>query len=342
MTFDPNDIGVKNGNIFGFPVTENEAEIVIIPVPWDVTASYRKGTSKAPGQILEASTQLDFFHSNYEGAHKIKVYMSPISEDMQSINEDMKNKSIEYLRFLEDGGEVVRDSEYSLFLEAANEAHENITDAVYDKATNIMNASKIPAVLGGEHSAPLGLIKALGTKFSSFGVLQLDAHADLRSEYEGFHQSHASIFHNVLEQIPQVSQVVQVGIRDLSDAESERINHDDKLMTYFDWQLKEERFNGRFWQQQVQEIIAELPQNVYISFDIDCLKPSLCPNTGTPVPGGFEFEEISYLLHQLAASGKSIIGFDLCEVGDGEWDAMVGARCLWELVVSTQISREMK
>lgn len=342
MTFDPNDIGVKNGNIFGFPVNENEAEIVIVPVPWDVTASYRKGTSKAPGQILEASTQLDFFHSNYERAHEIKVHMTPISEDMVAVNEDMKNRSIEYLRFLENGGQVERDSKHSLFLEAANEAHENITKAVYDKTVKMIEASKIPAVLGGEHSAPLGLIKALGTKYSSFGILQLDAHADLRSTYEGFQQSHASIFHNVLEQIPQVSQIIQVGIRDLSDAEAKTINQDDKLMTYFDWQLKEERFNGRFWQQQVQEIIAELPENVYISFDIDFLTPSLCPNTGTPVPGGFEFEEISYLIHQLAASEKNIIGFDLCEVGDGEWDAMVGARCLWELVVSTQISREMK
>ena len=79
MSFDPNGVGVANGNIFGFPVTEDEANIVIIPAPWDATASYSKGTSEGPKAILTASTQLDFFYPQLDKAYETKVFMAPIS-----------------------------------------------------------------------------------------------------------------------------------------------------------------------------------------------------------------------------------------------------------------------
>ncbi|MCF8411225.1 MAG: arginase family protein, partial [Crocinitomicaceae bacterium] len=136
---------------------------------------------------------------------------------------------------------------------------------------------------------------------------------------------------------------VQVGIRDISQSEIDLIelsNH--RIRTFFDWDLKENSFNGISWSNQVDEIISELPQNVYVSFDIDGLIPSLCPNTGTPVAGGFQLEEITFLLFKLVESGKRIIGFDLNEVSPGEsgdWDANVGARALWNLVCATEKSR---
>lgn len=340
--FDP-DIGVKNGNIFGFPVSLNEAEVVIIPVPWDLTASYRKGTSRAPKMILDASTQLDFFHPSVWNAHEIKVHMTDISDDMLKINQKMQSASMDYLKFLEDGGDLSEESEHTLFLEAANEAHENITNALYEKSKGFLKKGVIPAVLGGEHSAPLGLLRALGEQYDSFGILQIDAHADLRESFEGFDQSHASIFNNVLKQVKQVSSLVQVGVRDLSQFEYDVIKTDARITSFFDWDLKQDQFRGEFWAEQVAEIISELPMNVYISFDIDGLEPSLCPNTGTPVPGGLKFEEVQYLIDRIAASDRKIIGFDLCEVGSAnEWDANVGARALWELVVATHVSAKQK
>ena len=341
--FDPDDVGVKNGNIFGFPVSLEDAEIVIIPIPWDLTASYRKGTSDAPQKILDASTQLDFFHPGKHNAYEIKVYMTAVSEDMLSINQKMKPASVEYIEFLESGGELKEDSKHSLFLEAANEAQENITQALYEKSKELISDGRIPAVLGGEHSVPLGLIKALGDHYESFGILQIDAHADLRESYEGFDQSHASIFNNVLKNVEQVESLVQLGIRDLSKTEFEVIENDARITTFFDWEIKKDQFKGKFWGEQIAEIISELPQCVYISFDIDGLNPGLCPNTGTPVPGGLRMEEIQYLLERIIASGRTIIGFDLCEVGSAdEWDAIVGARVLWELVVATHLSAKQK
>lgn len=341
--FNPHDVGVKNGNIFGFPVNLGVADIVIVPMPWDLTASYRKGTSRAPAAILDASTQLDFFHPLAENAHEIKVHMTEISEDMLQVNEDMKPSSLEYISFLEEGGAVGRDSKHALFLEASNEAHKNISEALYHKTKELLKKGKTPAVLGGEHSVPLGLLKAVGEHYESFGILQIDAHADLRNSYEGFEQSHASIFFNALDSVDQIEKLVQIGVRDISKPEVDRIRKDNKIIPFFDWQLKGEQYNGKSWSDQVKEIIAELPSLVHISFDIDGLAPSLCPNTGTPVPGGFQLEELRYLFEQIAVSGRQIISFDLCEAGSAdEWDANVGARALWELVVATHVSSKQK
>ena len=135
--------------------------------------------------------------------------------------------------------------------------------------------------------------------------------------------------------IPQVSKIVQVGIRDFCQQEAELIqNSNGRIKTFFDRDIKQDRYLGKNWSQQVQEIIAELPEEIYISFDIDGLDPKLCPNTGTPVAGGFEFEEIAYLIQEISKSGKKIIAVDLNEVSpssNDEWDANVGARMLYRM-----------
>jgi len=130
-----------------------------------------------------------------------------------------------------------------------------------------------------------------------------------------------------------VASLVQVGVRDISQSEIDFINADKRITSFFDWDLKSRQFEGALWSDQCKDIVSRLPQKVYISFDIDCLKPHLCPSTGTPVPGGLEFEEAIYLLFEVVKSGREIIGFDLCEVAPGNTkvDAIVGARILWNL-----------
>ena len=208
---------------------------------------------------------------------------------------------------------------------------------VREMTTTLLKAGKKVGLVGGDHSTPLGFIKALSDIHPEFGVLQIDAHADLRKAYEGFTYSHASIMYNVLHEIPQVKKLVQVGIRDYCDEELEMSQqHQDRIKTYFDKDLKERQFEGDTWKNICEEIIAQLPQKVYISFDIDGLDPKLCPNTGTPVPGGFELDEVFYLFKTLRKSGKELIGFDLNEVSTGQHtgdgiDSIVGARVLYKL-----------
>ena len=342
--FDPNGVGIANGNIFGFPVNQENANIVITPIPWDATASYGKGTSNGPQAILDASTQLDFYHFQLEKAWETKVFMSPISKEWKKINDDLCLRGMEYIRFLEEGGSVENSPEFTLLIQEINEAQIALKNNLKEKAIQLIQEGKIPVVLGGEHSTPLGLIEAIDSQNQTFGILQIDAHADLRDAYEGFQQSHASIMFNVVNNCKNLQKLVQVGIRDVAQSEIDLIEQSSKITTFFDWKIKQELYEGKTWKSIVNDIIQELPPRVYISFDIDGLKPYLCPNTGTPVAGGFELEEINYLFFSLIDAGKEIIGFDLNEVGDdssSDWDANVGARALWNLVCATEKSRRI-
>jgi agmatinase len=343
MTFDPNGVGIANGNIFGFPVTEDEANIVIIPVPWDATASYGKGTSRGPQAVLDASTQLDFYHPKLDKAYNTKVFMIEISKEWLKVNDRLCKEGCDYIAFLEDGGKIEDNTYYQQFLEEINAASDALKNGIKSKAKSVLEQGKIACLLGGEHSTPLGLIEAFDEQNQPFGILHIDAHADLRNAYEGFEQSHASIMFNALK-CKNLVKLTQVGIRDIAESEVELINNSNgRVTTFFDWDLKEEQFNGKTWAEQVQSILDTLPERVYISFDIDGLSPELCPNTGTPVVGGFQLEQINYLLFELAKSNRTIIGFDLNEVGtseDSDWDANVGARALWNLVCATELNRQ--
>jgi len=190
-------------------------------------------------------------------------------------------------------------------------------------------------LVGGDHSGPLGFFKAIGEKHGDFGILQIDAHLDLREAYEGFNYSHASIMFNALSEIPQLTRLVQVGIRDFGGDEMEYLKKfNDRIKVYFDKEIRNRQYEGETWKLIVDEIVENLPPKVFISFDIDGLDRKLCPFTGTPVPGGFELEQVFYLFSKVAKSGRAIIGFDLNEVGiggDTDWDANVGARVLYKL-----------
>jgi agmatinase len=217
------------------------------------------------------------------------------------------------------------------------------------EAERILDRGAIPALLGGDHASPFGLIAELSERHPGMGILQIDAHADLREEFEGFRWSHASIFHNVMTRLPGVGRLVQVGIRDFGMRERAFVDGSKgRVKCFYDQHLRDRQFAGGAkgaWSAICADIVKALPREVYISFDIDGLTPDHCPNTGTPVPGGLTFPEMCHLLETLANSGRRVIGFDLCEVapakGDGEWNANVGARALYKLLGCTLRSRGM-
>lgn len=327
--FDPNAPGAS-GNLFGLPFSVEQAELVIVPVPWEVTVSYQTGTADGPAAILEASAQVDLFVRDIPDAWKLGVAMDEIPTKLQDESNALRALAAQYIETLSEGAEV--DPENPV-VQKINEACENLN--IYVKSTILkhIKEGKLVGLLGGDHSTPLGFIRALGERYDRFGILQIDAHADLRKAYEGFTYSHASIMYNALK-IPAVNKLVQVGIRDFCEEEVDVINRGmGRIVTYFDEDIKAAQYNGKTWDTLCDQIISQLPELVYISFDIDGLDPKLCPNTGTPVAGGFEFHQITYLLKKLALSGKKIIGFDLNEVapGEDEWDANVGARMLYQL-----------
>lgn len=334
--FDSNGPGLKD-KLFGLPFTPENAQLVIVPVPWEVTVSYRTGTALGPKAILDASSQIDLFHREIKDVWKLGVAMLPISEKIYEENLILRSLAESHIRALESGNQTDANQ---LITEKVNEASENLNIYFKSVCQQLLKEGKIVGVLGGDHSTPLGLLRALAERYDRFGVLQIDAHADLRKSYEGFLYSHGSIMFNVLK-LPGVSKLVQVGIRDFCEEEFQVMQRAGKrVSTFFNSDIKAASYKGKTWAATCDEIIKELPQFVYVSFDIDGLDPKLCPHTGTPVPGGFELEQISYLLKMIVKSGKKIIGFDLCEVAPGsdDWDANVGARALWELCNWTGVS----
>jgi agmatinase len=239
-----------------------------------------------------------------------------------------------YINYISQGELVENNKFMCKTLKEVNEGSLFLNNWVYEQTKDLLSKGKLVALLGGDHSTPLGFFKAIAEKHGEFGILQIDAHLDLREAYEGFKYSHASIMFNALNEVPQLTKLVQVGIRDYGDCEWDIVfNSNNRIVTYFDRNLKERQIEGEQWKKIADEIVNHLPHYVYLSFDIDGLDPKLCPNTGTPVMGGFETEQVFYLLRQILRSGRKLIGFDLNEVGisTNEWDENVGARVLYKL-----------
>ncbi|MEL6867519.1 MAG: agmatinase family protein [Bacteroidota bacterium] len=334
-TFDPNGVGLKNGHFIGLPFSEEEANIILFPVPWEVTVSYSEGTATAPANILQASAQLDLYDQDLPHAWKMGLYMRPISQYWLKQSERLRSKARIYIDMLEEGQKVAEIPLLQELRDEINRSSQTLNQWVKEECGQLLDKGKLVGLVGGEHSIPLGYLQALAERHADFGILQIDAHQDLRKAYEGFTYSHASIFYNAL-QIPQISRLVQVGIRDHCEEEVKLVEQsNDRVKVYYDQVLKSSLFRGGNYHQMVQQIINDLPQKVYISFDIDGLDPKLCPHTGTPVPGGLDYAEAIYLIKCLVESGRQIIGFDLCEVAGMayEWDGNVGARLLYQLSI---------
>jgi agmatinase len=331
--FDPNGLGEADNNIYGLPFTCDEAEVVVLPVPWEVTVSYGSGTANGPEAIFEASYQVDLFDPFVKDAWKIGIAMDNLPEGMKKKSDALRKKSEEYIALLESGEKVKANSYMENIRKSINEECSVLFSKVKNRSKELLDKNKIIALIGGDHSTPLGLMQALADKHSSFAILQIDAHADLRDAYEGFEFSHASIMFNALK-IPQVSKLVQVGIRDYCEAEYDLINNSlGRIKTFFDRDIKHSQYEGKSWKSICDDIVAALPEKVYLSFDIDGLDPKLSPHTGTPVAGGFEAEQVLYLIQKVVESGKQIISFDINEVTPGktEWDANVAARLLYRI-----------
>ena len=332
-SFDPSGVGIKNGHFIGLPFTEEDAKIILLPVPWDVTVSFADGTSTGPQNILECSSQLDLYDPDLPDAWKMGIYMRHLDLFWLNRNTELRPEAEAYIDFIENGGNTKTDVHFKDILEKINGASEQLKNWVLEETTKLLDEGKKVGIVGGEHSVPLGYLEALSKKYKIFGVLQIDAHQDLRKAYEGFTYSHASIFYNAL-QIENISQLIQVGIRDNCDEEMQLVEENkSRIKVWTDQFIKEGIFKGINYYELCQKIIAPLPHHVYISFDIDGLTPELCPNTGTPVPGGLSFTEAIFLIKAVVASGREIIGFDLCEVAgiENDWDGNVGARVLYKL-----------
>ena len=337
--FDPNSFAANDTNVFGLPFTEDESDVVLIPVPWEVTVSYGSGTANGPDAIYEASKQVDLYYPEFPEGWKQGFFMAETPKKLYKLSTKLRSKTEKYLDLLFDGKTGKHTEKLR---EAVNAGCEEMITHVQEETAARVKEGKLVGLVGGDHSTPLGFMKTLEAQHGKFSVLQIDAHADLRDAYEGFEYSHASIMFNALK-IKGIDRLVQVGIRDFCEAEANVIkNSKGRVHTLFYSEIGFGKAEGTPFAKLIENAVDKLGDKVYISFDIDGLDPRYCPNTGTPVPGGLEFDEAVYLIRAVVKSGREIIGFDLNEVspGNDEWDANVGARMLFHLCNLASLSRK--
>lgn len=337
--FDPDAAAAPGSGVFGLPHGPDDAGVHVLPVPFHATTSYRRGAAHGPRAVLAASRQVDLFDLRFGRVWRPGIHMFPSDPQVEAWNEEATALAQALIADPELAGAAAR-------IDAIGGA---LNEWVRDHTHATLAAGKLPALLGGDHSTSFGAIAACAARHPGLGILHFDAHADLRDAYEGFTWSHASILFNVLERLGDVARVVQVGVRDIGEEELRLIEASQgRVVTLFDPEWARARLAGGDLAELARGALERLPEEVYVTFDVDGLEPALCPNTGTPVPGGLTWAEAMLWLEELVASGRRVVGLDLTEVspgpaGDPEglgWDAIVGARLLYRLVGAALATRE--
>ncbi len=350
--FDPNAAANPEGGIFGLPYTYEESKLVYIPIPWEATTSYGGGTVFGPDAILEASAQMDLYDMDVIDPYRCGLHALEISDDLYSLNERATTLA-ETIK--EAHGDITGNATLEEKLKEVNTLSNTLNTEVFNQVSKVLNDGKIAAIIGGDHSVPFGAFQAAAKKFGKFGILHFDAHSDTRHEYMGFTHSHASIMNNAARHIPEITNFVQVGIRDFCDDEVKFTKaQGSRFNVFYDQDITEMKLRGSKFVDIADTMIKSLPEKVWVSFDIDGLDPRYCPHTGTPVPGGLDFSEALFIIRLLAKSGRKIIGFDVVEVAppldkhnqpiepvqaSDEWDANVGMRLIYRLSALTLASQ---
>lgn len=266
-----------------------QSQIVILPVPYDVTSTWIKGADKGPEAIIHASENMELY--------------------------DIKTDS-----------EVYKKGMHTLAPIMHKGQPEDLADIVEFQIDKLLNDDKFIVTIGGEHSVSIGAFRSFARKFNDMSILQLDAHADLRDEYENSRYNHACIMARAIELVP----ATQVGIRSLSIEEKEYINTE---RVFFSHMIKTDS-NCK------EKVSAQLTKNVYLTIDLDVLDPSIMPSTGTPEPDGLLYHDITELV-ELVNSEHNIVGFDVVELcpGNNKAPDFLAAKLIYQ-ILSMRFNKE--
>lgn len=328
----PEDTGLP---LFGRLPSYGDSDMVVLSVPWSATASFGTGTQYGPWLLSKASSQMDFFSLSGGGDIRSRgVFLTKPPSALEELNRHTQALAEPVIRLEEEApGGFSED-----LLNQINHSCTQMVKGVYEQARLFhQREGKRFGLVGGDHSVSEGVINYFCKAYQkNFGILHIDAHADLRKAYQGFKHSHASVMYNVIHQNPDLQALVQVGVRDYCEEEYRRIERHKNIHTFFDSTMKAALFEGQTWGKVVLSVLHPLPEKVYISLDVDGCQPYMFPHTGTPVPGGLSFEELDYLLSRLQKSGRKLVGFDVVEMAGPNKSASLpdgyfGSRLLYRL-----------
>jgi len=262
---------------------QTNAGIVIIPVAYDGTSTWVKGADKGPQAIIEASANMELYD-------------------------------------IETDSEVYKKGIYTEDAIAGEITTEEMIDAVRGTVRYYLEEDKFAVVIGGEHSVSIGAVRAHAKHYKELTVLQLDAHADLRDEYNGSKYNHAC----VMARAKEICHIVQVGVRSMDFSERDFIENSAMF-------LAKDIYDNADW---IEKVVSKLSDNVYITIDLDVFDPSVMPSTGTPEPGGLLWYDVLPLL-KTVSDKKNVVGFDVVELcPDGRCKApdFLAAKLIYKLL----------
>lgn len=330
------DAAGDGGCYFGDATSPVDADVVIVSAPWSVTSDYGRGATYTPDAIIDVSLGKELYDATTGVSIEGRIATAEIDYNIQESSEQLGRDAERVMRSYDVTERGVGD--YITHKVAnVNEGFAAMHKSIYKQVKYWSLQGKRVAVVGGDHSVAFGAIKALSENNDDMGVLFIDAHADYSREVEPFNFSHRTIARDIIESIPSVTRLVEVGVRDVDKSEAEQLGSNEKVSVFYAERLMAKRFEGCCWGDLCREIVALLPQKVYVSLDIDALKIEFCNNTNAPTPGGMTFDEVVYLVNTVVESGREIVGFDISEVVtslDNKMDAIVGARLLAKLSVA--------
>lgn len=331
-----------NGYYFREPTSPEEASLVLVSAPWGVTSGNGEGSAYAPDAIIDSSASIGLFDAVSGVSLGRAVATAEIDYDIQESSQQLGSDAGKVIAHIEDGG-TPSGEYFTRKISRVNEGFRQMHESIYGQVSRWAGKGKIVGTVGGDHSVSVGAVRAVAESCGGLGVLFIDAHCDLRGNDRVFEHSHMTVARDILDGVPSVEHMVQVGVRDSAEDEVDAARSDSRVSLFLAETLAAGLFEGRCWADLCREIIAPLPQKVYISIDADALAIECFPHTKRPVAGGLSFNETTYLINAVAESGREIVGFDLTEVVptlETTTDAVVGARLLYKLCCASLKSRK--
>ncbi|MBQ0080614.1 MAG: arginase family protein [Alistipes sp.] len=327
-----------NANAYYFKdsTSPENASVVYISVPWSLTSAKGEGSSYAPDAIIEASGKISSFDAFNQISMEGKVSTLDIDYEIQEKSIILGEDVWRIFDYLRDGGLLKADF-FGRKVKKVNEGILEMRQKVYQTSKAWAEKGKIIGIIGGDHSVSYGAVKALAEQHDQIGVLFLDAQPDMIQDNYDIKYSHRTIARDIINDIPQVSKMVQAGIRDITEEEYSIIQINPKVELFLMEQMEQMLSSGETWNNVCEKIINRLPEKIYVSVDIDVLNIECCSHTISPLPGGMPFGRLCTLLNMLQHEGKQIVGFDITEVVPiikSKVDSLSAAKLLAKLTTS--------
>lgn len=333
--FDSDD--PESGFYFREATAKEDADLVLVSAPWDMTSQKGNGAMYTPDAIIDESSITSTYDIVSGVSLKGHVATAEIDYDIQESAQQLCSDVMRIFSHASGDGNLTGDY-FTRKISRINASFDEMHGKIYGQVKDLLASGKKIGIIGGDHSVTYGAVKAVMEHDSDVGILFLDAHCDFADHADIFSYTHNTIAKNILDDMSDLHKMHMVGIREASESDMEIISGDSRLQLTAMEEIHARISQGETWSSICSEIAGSLPEKLYVSIDADVLETMLCPHTDHPVAGGMQFDALIELIRKIVDSGHQIIGFDITEIvpaTENSIDIAVGARLLSKMCCLT-------